>query len=167
MNTNEKMEANNLIEEITSAKSDFFSASKAKRLIEIVPVSPHKGFTIKASYNGSSNSSEGYSPGIGNVSLPDEEEKKEWSFNEPKIERVGGYKIEHSDKGFMVISQMWADTYEDATGRRCRLDYNFASKEPEELLLQQEKSFTFPWPLSSLTVSSLSFVKWKLPSNSL
>lgn len=171
MDMNLRMEAIKLIDDITSAESEFFRVSDAKRLVEIVPVTPNPILNLSADWRLSGGSMQGHAAGVGDVSLEDEEKTGSWRFNEGKVERVGGYKLEHhvdGRVGSLSISQMWAKTYEDKTGRSCSLIYNAATGNPKYLKLahQRSLSLSIPWFKGGAHIFGLNFITypvWKYP----
>lgn len=161
MDMNQRYEAMALIEKITDMKSEFFNAADAKRLVELVPakIQPFR-FRIRGRSSGKSGQSEGYSPGIGNVSVPDDKKDKKFDYDTGTTWRIGGYKVMHTP-GAMVISHMWADTKDDETGMHCCLAYNKASGAPTALQSSVQKTLR----LGPIMLGYMSWTDWKTPSD--
>jgi hypothetical protein len=165
MNIADRFKANAIIEEITSSKDEFFNAERARELIGLIPVQRVPFFTFEFNSVSHLKGSEGYSPGVGNIPFDGEANRKHVAWNGIKVERIGGYKLEHTP-GELEISLMWVDSVENKTGYKCRLNYNEASKEPTQLKLFSQKEFIIPIPFTSnFTLRFGSFVPWKIPSD--
>ncbi|ANY82910.1 hypothetical protein BB934_32320 (plasmid) [Microvirga ossetica] len=61
--------------------------------------------------------------------------------------------------GSIYIELMWAETKLDQSGLSCLLNYNRASKEPEDMRIAAQKSLS----LLFLTFNYISSVSWKQP----
>jgi hypothetical protein len=62
--------------------------------------------------------------------------------------------------GSIYIELMWAETKMDQSGSSCLLDYDIASKEPEEMRIAAQKSLSVLF----LTFNYISYVPWKQPA---
>jgi hypothetical protein len=77
----------------------------------------------------------------------------------PASHRIGGYVVMHTP-GSIYIELMWAETKMDQSGSSCLLDYDIASKEPEEMRIAAQKSLSVLF----LTFNYISYVPWKQPA---
>ncbi len=57
---------------------------------------------------------------------------------------------------------MWAATKEDQSGLICLLLYNPKTKEPVEMRIAAQKTFTCLW----FSIAYISYVPWKRPAHS-
>jgi len=181
MDVNIKMEINQLVNDLTEGDSDRYPTDAAARLIdlmnEFMPAVTHSGkYYMFSLRGGNSTNVSGYSPGVGEVSVKDsDEEAKSRTFGEPASQRFGGYKLQHSMArrskiAHISISQMWASTFPDQTGRHCDLKYKVEGKVPMELRLSFQKTTSILIPSFfgltrpvRLNYANLEFKPWKLP----
>lgn len=153
MDINTRLRINQLVDDITDVKSEFFNAAQARELIDIVPFHIRSGFfSFSLSViKDSSSSHSGYSPGVGNVSVGDDrkEEKKEFTYNRLPVWKIGGYEITH-EPGKITIGLMWRETLEDESGTECRLVYNKATKAPVRLDVLKDNLLDIPFYIPGL-----------------
>ena len=168
MDLNTGAEVHGLIERITAENlTNTFNALEARRLIDLVPVTPHRGGEVRVQKKNGEAS--GYVPGIGMVTVQDDRVSNV-KYNEQKIERAGGYKLRHTP-GDLFIEHLWADTVEDVTGYVCRLQYRASDRRPEALsVISQNRPIEVPYSVSFsplkvdwVTVSFSTYKPWKKP----
>jgi hypothetical protein len=127
MNVQTRLEANAILDRLVADESTF-SRDDARRLIELIPVTPSSRFSFKGIFKGPGSSVRGHAP---------------------------GHVVTHTP-GSINIELMWAGTKADQTGLSCLLTYDGPTNEPEELRIAAQKSlslliFTFnyvfyvPW----------------------
>ena len=124
----------------------------ARRLIELIPVTPPSRFAFKAS-------SKGLAPAFGDIVMASvtsnsrKAKEKKITLNVPASHKIGGYVVTHT-LGSINIELMWAETKMDQTGLSCLLVYDGASKEPKELRIAAQRSLS----LLFLTLNYVSYV---------
>jgi hypothetical protein len=128
----------------------------ARRLIELIPVTPSSRFSFKGTFKGPGSSVTGQTPGLGDVELQEETKEKTITLNVPASHRIGGYVVTHTP-GSISIELMWAESKADQTWLSCLLVYDDLTKEPEELRIAAQKSLS----LLFLTFNYVSYVPWK------
>lgn len=157
MNVQTRLEANAILDRLV-ANGSTFSRNDARRLIEVIPVTPRSRFAFKGIFKGPGPSIRGHAPGHGDVELKEESKEKTITLNVPASHRIGGYVVMHTP-GSIYIELMWAETKLDQSGSSCLLNYDRASKEPEEMRIAAQKSLS----LLFLTFNYISYVSWKRP----
>lgn len=154
----DRLAINSLVDTLV-ADGDRFDAGQASQLIAKLPLSPRSspfGFTAKVSGEGTS---QGYAAGIGDTSVAGEETKT-FTAGTDRRWRIGGYKLEHKP-GLIEISLLWEDTFEESTGKVCRLTYEPTSRKPVGMFLARDLSVSIG-PLH-LTYGRV-FDPWKRPA---
>ena len=159
MDTHTRLEANAIIDRLVM-DGPTFSADDARRLIELIPVTPSTRLSFVGSFKTRGSSFKGHTVGIGDVEMEGEAKEKTFNLNVPASHKIGGYIVTHTP-GSMVIKLMWGDTRTDQTGQSCSLVYDVRTREPQDLLLASQKSLT----LLFFTFSYVSFVSWKKPGS--
>jgi hypothetical protein len=157
MNVQIRLEANAILDRLVTDGSTF-PRNDARRLIELIPVTPSSRFAFKGIFKGASSRIRGHSPGLGDVELNKEAKEKRIVLNVPASHLIGGYVVTHTP-GSINIELMWAETKADQTGLSCLLMYDDLTKEPEELRIAAQKSLS----LLFLTFNYVSYVPWKKP----
>ena len=159
-----------LIDRITDPSSEFFEASDAQRLVELVPVQkPKIPFLF---------SSKGTKKTSGFTGLTDagnfdygHTEKRDIQVGGIRPQLIGEYKFWH-EAGKLEVHKMWAETQQDQTGQKLRLLYNPRSKAPKKLQLYRDdapREWVVIPPIGRfggiVFDSSFSgFVDWKTPA---
>jgi hypothetical protein len=159
MNVQTRLEANAILDRLVADGSTFLR-NDARRLIELIPVTPPSRFAFKGIFKGPSSTSRGHSPGLGDVELKEEGKEKKITLNVRASHKIGGYVVTHTP-GSINIELMWAETKADQTGLSCLLVYDDLTKEPEELRIAAQKSLS----LLFLTFNYVSYVPWKQPEH--
>jgi hypothetical protein len=157
MNVQTRLEANAILDRVVTDGSTF-PRNDARRLIELIPVTPPSRFAFEGIFKGLGSSIRGHSPGLGDVELKEEAKEKKITLNVPASHKIGGYVVTHTP-GSINIELMWAETKMDQTGLSCLLVYDGASKEPKELRIAAQRSLS----LLFLTFNYVSYVPWKHP----
>jgi hypothetical protein len=157
MDVQARLEANAILDRLV-ADGQTFARHDARRLIELIPVTPSSRFSFKGIFKGPGSSVRGQTPGLGNIELQEESKEKSITLNVPASHRIGGYVVTHTP-GSIDIELMWAETKMDQTGLSCLLVYHSTSKEPEELRIAAQKSLS----LLFLTFNYVSYIPWKQP----
>jgi hypothetical protein len=157
MNVQTRLEANAILDRLVTDGSTF-PRNDARRLIELIPVTPPSRFAFKGIFKGPGSSLRGHSPGLGDVDLKGEAKEKTVALNVPASHRIGGYVVTHTP-GSINIELMWAETKADQTGLSCLLVYDGLTNEPEELRIATQKSLS----LLIFTFNYVSYVAWKKP----
>ena len=158
MNVQTRLEANAILDRLV-AVGPTFSRNDARCLIELIPVAPSSRFAFKGIFKGPSSNIRGHAAGHGDVELKGESKEKTITLNVPASHRIGGYVVMHTP-GSIYIELMWAETKMDQSGSSCLLDYDIASKEPEEMRIAAQKSLSVLF----LTFNYISYVRWKQPA---
>jgi len=130
-----------------------FCQTDARRLIELIPVTPSSRFSFKGISKGPGSSVRGHPPGHGEIALNEEAKEKTITLNFPASHKIGGYVVTHTP-GSINIELMWAETKADQTGLSCLLVYDGPTNEPEELRIAVQKSLS----LLFLTFNYVSYV---------
>lgn len=157
MNVQTRLEANAILDRLFADGSTFLR-NDARRLIELIPVTPSSRFAFKGIFKGPRSGIRGHSPGLGDIELKEEAKETTITLNVPASHRIGGYVVTHTP-GSINIELMWAETKADQTGLSCLLLYHGPTKEPEELRIAAQKSLSFLF----LTLNYVSYVPWKKP----
>ena len=157
METHTRLEANAIIDRLVM-DGPTFSADDARRLIELIPVTPSTRLSFTGSFKSRGSSFKGHAAGIGDVEMKGEAKEKTLNLNVPASHKIGGYIVTHTP-GSMTIELMWGDTRADQTGQSCSLVYDVKTGEPQEMLQASQKSLS----LLFFTFSYVSFVPWKKP----
>lgn len=150
-----RLEANAILDRLV-ADGGTFVLHDARRLIELIPVTPSSRFSFKGIFKGPGSSVRGQTPGLGDVELKEETKEKTVTLNVPASHRVGGYVVTHTP-GSISIELMWAESKADQIGLSCLLVYDDLTKEPEELRIAAQKSLS----LLIFTFNYISYVPWK------
>lgn len=155
-----RLRASALVEALT-ADGDSFPADAARELVGLVPVSRRRASPLRmvVAAKGPGSAIEGAAAGGGTASLAQDDEVRRWSLGEPVAWRCGLYKIEH-ERGRMMLSQLWADTHEDETGRACLLLYGARDGRLRRLDLQVEHAIG----LGPVRFAFRRFERWKRPA---
>jgi hypothetical protein len=157
MNVQTRLEANAILDRLVADESTF-SRDDARRLIELIPVTPSSRFSFKGIFKGPGSSVRGHAPGHGEIALNAETKEKTITLNVPASHRIGGYVVTHTP-GSINIELMWAGTKADQTGLSCLLTYDGPTNEPEELRIAAQKSLS----LLIFTFNYVFYVPWKKP----
>lgn len=157
MNVQTRLEANAILDRLV-ADGSTFSRNDARRLIELIPVTPPSRFSFQGIFKGPGSSVRGHTPGHGELALNEETKEKTLTFNVPASHKIGGYVVTHTP-GSINIKLMWAETKIDRTGLSCLLVYDGSTQEPEELRIAVQKLLS----LLFLTLNYVSYVPWKQP----
>ncbi|WP_205772525.1 hypothetical protein [Microvirga calopogonii] len=152
-----RLEANAILDRLV-ADGSTFPRNDARRLIDLIPVTPSSRFAFKGIFKGPYSRIRGHSPGLGDIELKEEAKEKTITLNVPASHRIGGYVVTHTP-GSINIELMWAETKADQTGLSCLLVYHGPTMEPEELRIAAQKSLS----LLFLTINYVSYVPWKKP----
>jgi hypothetical protein len=157
MKVQTRLEANAILDRLV-ADGSTFSRDDARRLIELIPVTPSSRFSFKGIFKGPGSSVRGHAPGHGEIALNEQTKAKAITLNVPASHKIGGYVVTHTP-GSINIELMWAETKADQTGLSCLLVYDGPTKEPEELRIAAQKSLS----LLFLTFNYVSYAPWKKP----
>ncbi len=95
MNVQTRLEANAVLDRLVADGSTFLR-NDARRLIELIPVTPSSRFAFKGIFKGPGSSLRGHSPGLGDVDLKEEGKEKKNTLNVPASHRIGGYVVTHT-----------------------------------------------------------------------
>lgn len=147
--------------EVLTRDGDSFPVAAARELIALVPVSSGIGapLRIDTAFQGPTSGMAGSAAGVGTVSLPGEDEDRRWTFGAPPVWRCGLYKLSHRP-GRLEIEQLFADTFEDQTGRAFILLYDRPTGRPTGLRLQVEQALS----LGPIRLGLARFRDWKRPA---
>jgi hypothetical protein len=161
-----------LTQEQANERADAFGSqchprSPRRRWLNLLPrwrapldrVDSRSRFAFKGIFKGPSSNIRGHAAGHGDVELKGETKEKTITLNVPASHRIGGYVVMHTP-GSIYIELMWAETKMDQSGSSCLLDYDIASKEPEEMRIAAQKSLSVLF----LTFNYISYVPWKQPA---
>jgi hypothetical protein len=159
MNVQTRLEANAILDRLV-ADGSTFSRHDARRLIELIPVTPSSRFSFKGIFKGPGSSVRGHAPGHGEIALNEEAKERTVTLNVPASHKIGGYVVTHTP-GSINIELMWAETKADQTGLSCLLVYDVPTKEPEELRIAAQKSLS----LLFITFNYISYIAWKQPES--
>ena len=154
----ERLEANAILDRLVSS-GETFDRADAKRLIALIPAKRRRTrLSLIGKVSKSGGNFNGHAAGVGDVNLKEADKEKKASLNELPEHRIGGYVVTH-EPGSIEIKLMWADTYEDQSGKACELTYDLKG-EPEELQLLQVKTLN----LILLKLRYFSYAPWKKPA---
>ncbi|WP_201752207.1 hypothetical protein [Microvirga arsenatis] len=159
MDVQTRLEANAIIDRLV-ADGSTFSRDDARRLIDLIPVTPGSRLSFSGIFKGPGSRFRGHAAGLGNVEVDEESKEKRITLNEPASHRIGGYVVTHTP-GAITVELMWAETKLDQTGLSCQLVYDARTKEPQELQIAAQKSLS----LLFLTFSYISYIPWKQPES--
>lgn len=157
MNVQTRLEANAILDRLV-ADGSTFSRDDARRLIELIPVTPSSRFSFKGIFKGPGSNVRGHSPGHGEIALYEEAKEKTITLNVPASHKIGGYVVTHTP-GSINIRLMWAETKADQAGLSCLLVYDALINEPQELRIAAQRSLS----LLFVTLNYISYVPWKRP----
>lgn len=157
MNVQTRLGANAILDRLV-ANGSTFPRNDARRLIELIPVTPPSGLSFQGIFKGPGSSVRGHTPGSGDVDLKEEAKEKTITLNVPDSHKIGGYVVTHT-LGSSNIELMWAETKIDQSGLSCLLVYDPRTQEPEELRIAAQKLLS----LFFLTFNYISYVPWKQP----
>jgi len=158
MNVHTRLEVNAIIDRLV-ADSSTFSRSDARRLINLIPVTPRPRFSLKGIFQGGRSGFRGHAAGLGDVELKEEANEKKITLNIPVSHKIGGYVVTHTP-GAVNIELMWAESKEDQSGQSCILVYDVATKQPKEMRIAAQKTL----PLLFLIIKYISYIPWKRPN---
>jgi hypothetical protein len=159
MQTVERLQVATLVEEITSPTTTF-DIDAASELIRLVPIGGRGAFlSMETTVTSSGSKVEGIAANGGKAFVFTDEEPKHLSFGQPDSWRCGHYKLEHRP-GKLVIKQMFDGTYEDETGRSCRLLYATGDGTPKRLDLLHQEAIRF----GPVRLALSRFRPWKFPA---
>ncbi|ACL94514.1 hypothetical protein [Caulobacter vibrioides] len=146
--------------EVLTRDGDTFPIAAGRELISLIPVSSGLGapLRIDTAWQGPTSGMAGAAAGVGTVALSGEGEDRRWSFGSPPIWRCGLYTLCHRP-GRLQIEQLFADTFEDQTGRAFVLQYDRRTGRPTRLLLQVEQALS----LGPIRLGLARFRDWKRP----
>lgn len=147
--------------EVLTRDGDSFPVAAARELISLVPVSSGVGapLRIDTQYQGPTSAAEGSAAGVGTVSLPGESEARRWTFGSAAVWRCGLYRLRHRP-GRLEIEQLFADTFEDQTGRAFDLQYDRHTGHPTLMRLQVEQAVY----LGPIRLGFARLKPWKRPA---
>jgi hypothetical protein len=157
MNVQTRLEANAILDRLV-ANGSTFSRNDARRLIDLIPVTPSSRVSFEGIFKGPGSSVRGLAPDHGEIAMTEEAKEKTITLNVPASHKIGGYVVTHTP-GSINIELMWAETKADQTGLSCLLVYDGPTKEPEELRIAAQKSLS----LLIFTVNYVSYIPWKKP----
>lgn len=135
-----RLRASALVEQL-AGEGETFPDAAARELIALVPV--WRGIPAPVQIDGlwreSGAAVEGVAAGVGRVTAPGADEARRWSLGAPPTWRCGLYKLQHRP-GRLGIEMLFADTFEDQTGRAMELRYDRRTGRPRALRLQVESA---------------------------
>ena len=135
-----RLRASALVEQLAAEGATFPDAA-ARELIALVPVwrGAPAPVQIDGLWRGPGAAVEGVAAGVGPVTAPGGDEARRWSLGAPPTWRCGLYKLHHRP-GRLTIEALFADTFEDQTGRAFELRYDRRTGRPRALRLQVESA---------------------------
>jgi hypothetical protein len=135
-----RLRASALVEQL-AAEGPTFPEAAARELIALVPVwrGVPAPVQIDGLWRGSGAAAEGVAAGVGPVAAPGGDETRRWSLGAPPTWRCGLYKLQHRP-GRLGIEMLFAETFEDQTGRALELRYDRRTGRPRALRLQVESA---------------------------
>lgn len=157
----ERIEAHSLIKAITEEDDHTFDAAKARRLVELLPVThiPSLNVTFQNEARGKTRA---YVPGVGNVEAEQSSSQRTRTTAENGMMRIGGYKVWH-ELGRVQIAHMDYEFGHDLTGNVCQLEYHSVSKDPRALKLARQTTIPISLFRVNLNLRPYRFVPWKKP----
>jgi hypothetical protein len=157
LDLNARLEAHAILDRLV-ADGPTFSIGDARRLIDLIPVSPSSRISFTGVFNSRGPGVKGHAAGIGDFHLEGEAKQKTFNLNVPISHKIGGYLVTHTP-GNLDIELMWAETRADRTAQSCSLVYDISTKEPEEMRIAVQKSVTMLF----ITFNYISLIPWKIP----
>ncbi|MFC4171372.1 hypothetical protein ACFOYU_04765 [Microvirga sp. GCM10011540] len=155
---NTRLETNALLDRLV-APGETFSRDDARRLIDLIPVAPKKRVSFTGKFTSEGSTTKGHAAGVGDVEIKDGKKERRVDFNKPVEHKVGGYVVTHMP-GKMLIELMWSQTKLDQSGQLCLLTYEKWTREPKELRISVQKTFS----LFAFSFSWVGFAPWKRPA---
>jgi len=136
-----RLRASVLVEQLAAGEGETFPDAAARELIALVPV--WRGMPapvqIDGLWRGPGAAVEGVAAGVGPVMTPGGNEARRWSLGAPPTWRCGLHKLQHRP-GRLGVEVLFADTFEDQTGRAFELRYDRRTGRPLALRLQVESA---------------------------
>lgn len=159
MNINDRMEANAIIERMTERDGDHFDLRDGERLIELIPVDEDapKVTTKMSRMKSTSEKSQGFAAGVGNVSMSDGDKQEKVDtvlIGGEKVWKVGGYEVEHRP-GKITLRKMWSRNDAFDAEQEAILDYR---TEPMTLHVRVDRTIGIP---KIFEIGFATWPKWK------
>ncbi|SCZ00724.1 hypothetical protein [Microvirga guangxiensis] len=155
MDASTRLEAHAIIDCLV-ADGQTFSREKARRLIELVPITRHRRLSYIGAFKSRGSSFRAHAASVGDVNLQGEPYEKKVTLNVPPSHKIGGYVVTHTP-GHIAIELMWSNTQSDHTGQACAMTYDARTREPEAMSIAVQKTLTVLF----IRLAYVSFVPWK------
>ncbi len=90
-----RLEANSIIDRLV-ASGETFSSGDARRLVDLIPLSPRLGLKFIGRLAARGPSTTGHAAGIGDIEVDGEQKEKHLRLNVPEFHKIGGYTVTHT-----------------------------------------------------------------------